>query len=198
VQRCSNAHRRGSRRQNVGGRTLRQRIRLSVKGAQAKPYPLSWAEPDHLIKALPRHLADAALFSVNTGCREQEVCQLRWDWEVTLPDTETSVFILPATVTKTSTERFVVLNTIARRVIESRRGKHKDYVFTYRGNVIGKLKSAWMRAWRLVEFVNFSGSAGRAAGGLSSMRTSPCAEAIFRIEATTTSARSYAQGLRGV
>jgi integrase len=125
--------------------------RLSVKGAQARPYPLSWAEQDRLIKALPRHVADAVLFAVNTGCREQEVCQLRWDWEVALPDMKTSVFILPASITKTSTERVVVLNTIARRVIESRRGKHNGYVFTYRGNAIGKLNnSAWKRAWRLV------------------------------------------------
>lgn len=64
---------------------------------------------------------------------------------------QTSVFILPTSITKTSTERVVVLSTIARRVIESRRDKHKDYVFTYRGNAIGKLSnSAWKRAWRLV------------------------------------------------
>ena len=45
----------------------------------------------------------------------------------------------------------VVLNTIARRVIEAWRGIHKDYAFTYRGNPVGKLNnSAWKRAWRLV------------------------------------------------
>ncbi len=124
--------------------------RLSVKGKQAKPYPLSWAEQDRLLKVLPRHLADAVLFAANTGCREQEVCQLRWDWEVDLPDWETSVFILPASATKTSVERVVVLNTIARRVIEARRGIHKEYVFTYRDSRLGKLNnSAWKRGWRL-------------------------------------------------
>jgi len=123
--------------------------RLSVKGRQAKPYPLSWKEQDRLIKALPRHIADAALFAVNTGCREQEVCQLRWDWEVEVPELETSVFILPESITKTSTERVVVLNAVARRVVESRRGIHEDYVFTYRGNLVGKLNnSAWKRAWK--------------------------------------------------
>lgn len=125
--------------------------RLSVKGQQAKPYPLSWTEQDRLIKVLPRHIADAALFAVNTGCREQEVCQLRWDWEVALPDNETSVFVLPASATKTSTERVVVMNTVARRVVNARRGTHKDYVFTYRGRPVGKLNNtAWKRAWRLV------------------------------------------------
>jgi integrase len=123
--------------------------RLSTKGRQAKPYPLSWAEQDRLVAEMPRHLADAALYAVNTGCREQEVCQLRWDWEVDVPDLETSVFILPVSITKTSTERVVVLNTIASRVIESRRGIHKDFVFTYRGNPVGKLNNtAWKRAWK--------------------------------------------------
>ena len=123
--------------------------RLSTKGRQAKPYPLSWTEQDRLVAELPRHLADAALYAVNTGCREQEVCQLRWEWEVDVPDLETSVFILPVSITKTSTERVVVLNTIASRVIESRRGIHKEFVFTYRGNPVGKLNNtAWKRAWK--------------------------------------------------
>ncbi|MDZ7769232.1 MAG: hypothetical protein U5K38_09210 [Woeseiaceae bacterium] len=43
------------------------------------------------------------------------------------------------------------MNTIARRVIDSRRGKHKEYMFTYRDNALGKLNnSAWKREWRLV------------------------------------------------
>jgi integrase len=125
--------------------------RLSIKGRQAKPYPLSWAEQDRLLQHLPRHLADAVLFAVNTGCREQEVCQLKWQWEVAIPAMQTSVFILPASVTKTSTERVVVLNTIASRVVEARRGIHKEYVFTYRGNPVAKLNNtSWKRAWRLV------------------------------------------------
>ncbi len=123
--------------------------RLSTKGQRGRPYPLSWVEQDRLVKALPRHLVDAALFAVNTGCREQEICQLRWDWEVRVPDLETSVFILPETFTKTSTERVVVLNTVARRVIDARRGRHREHVFTYRGRALAKLhSSAWKRAWR--------------------------------------------------
>ena len=123
--------------------------RLSVKGKQAKPYPLDWAEQDRLIKVLPRHAADAVLFAINTGCREQEVCQLRWDWEVGVQDIGTSVFVLPESITKTSTERVVVLNAVARRVVESRRGIHKEFVFTYRGNPVSKLNNtAWKRAWR--------------------------------------------------
>jgi len=43
----------------------------------------------------------------------------------------------------------VVLNAVARRVIESRRGMHKERVFTYRSKPLGKLhSSAWKRAWK--------------------------------------------------
>lgn len=121
--------------------------RLPVKGAQSRPYPLPWDEQDRLLKVLPGHLADAALFALNTGCREQEVCQLRWEWEVKIPKLNTSVFILPETLTKTGMERVVVLNKIAKRVIEARRGKHKTNVFTYRGKPVARLhSSAWKKA----------------------------------------------------
>ena len=48
-----------------------------------KPYPLSWDEQRQLLQALPNHLSRMCLFKVNTGCRDQEVCQLRWEWEST-------------------------------------------------------------------------------------------------------------------
>jgi integrase len=98
---------------------------------------------------MPRHLADAVLFAINTGCREQEICQLRWSWEIEIPDLKTSVFILPTHVTKTDTERVVALNSIAERVVRSRHGNHRTHVFTYNGHPIKKLNNtAWKRAWR--------------------------------------------------
>ena len=60
-----------------------------------KPYPLSWEEQRKLFQALPDHLARMCLFKANTGCREQEVGSLRWDWEVPVPELDTSVFIIP-------------------------------------------------------------------------------------------------------
>lgn len=123
--------------------------RLSVKGRQARPYPLSWSEQDQLVHRLARHLADAVLFAINTGCREQEVCQLQWSWEIAVSNLQTSVFVLPTHVTKTETERVVVLNSIAKRVVDSRRGKHRKFVFTYKGRPIAKLNNTgWKRAWR--------------------------------------------------
>ncbi len=123
--------------------------RLSVRGRQARSYPLSWSEQDALIRSMPRHLADAVLFAINTGCREQEICQLRWSWEIEIPDLETSVFILPTHVTKTETERVVALNSIAYRLVQSRRGKSSTHVFSYKGRPVKKLNNtAWKRAWR--------------------------------------------------
>ena len=54
----------------------------TVKGEKRKPYPLTWEEQRRLFRQLPGHLQRMALFKVNTGCREREVVELRWDWEV--------------------------------------------------------------------------------------------------------------------
>jgi len=55
---------------------------------------------------------------------------LQWDWEVQVPELETSVFIIPADHVKNGAERYVVLNRTAKSVIEACRGEHKDFVFT--------------------------------------------------------------------
>ena len=120
------------------------------RGPTRTPYPLSWEEQDRLFRELPAHLQRIALYKVNTGCRKQEVCQLRWNWEVQVPELGTSVFILPNNdefQTKNSQERVVVLNSIARRVVDEQRGKHREFVFTYRGNPRKTiLNSGWKRA----------------------------------------------------
>lgn len=113
----------------------------------AKPYPLSWAEQKELFGRLPAHRARMALYKVNVGCREQEVCGLRWDWEVKANGR--SVFILPAGFAKNGDERLVVLNSIAQSVVDSVRGEHPVYVFTHEGKRIPKLYGkAWKNAWK--------------------------------------------------
>lgn len=91
--------------------------------------------------------ADMALFAVNTGCRCAETCGLRWDWEVEVPELDTTVFIVPGDRVKNGDEQLVVLNSIARSIIETVRGQHHDYVFTYRGQRVQRmLNSAWKKA----------------------------------------------------
>ena len=120
------------------------------QGPARKPYPLSWEEQDRLFRELPAHLQRIALYKVNTGCRKQEVLQLRWSWEVQVPELGTSVFILPSNdqfQTKNSQERIVVLNSFARRVVEEQRGKHPEFVFTYKGRPTKSiLNSGWKDA----------------------------------------------------
>ncbi len=118
-----------------------------------KPYPLSWEEQAKFFKELPSHLSRMSLFAVNTGCRDSEICSLRWDWEVKVssPGCE-SVFIIPGGNVKNREDRLVVLNHVARFVIEEVRGQHPTYVFTYNGKRITRmLNSAWKRVRKLVD-----------------------------------------------
>jgi len=50
---------------------------LDEKKMKRPAYPLSWDEQRIFFSCLPKHLQVMALFKVNTGCREQEVCKLR-------------------------------------------------------------------------------------------------------------------------
>jgi integrase len=119
---------------------------LKVTDAR-KPYPLSWDEQARLFRKLPDHLVRMALFKVNTGCREQEVCSLRWEWEIEVPELDTSVFLIPEERVKNGEERLVVLNRVAKSVVESVRGVNRLYVFTYCGRRLRNMNNtAWRKA----------------------------------------------------
>lgn len=69
-----------------------------------------------------------------------------------MPKLETSVFIVPEGQVKNREERLVVLNRVARSVIEASRGKHGEFVFTYKDKPVGNINnSAWKRARQLAE-----------------------------------------------
>ncbi|MAZ40471.1 MAG: integrase [Marinobacter sp.] len=108
------------------------------------PAPVTWAEQGRLFQELPEHLKDMAEFAVHTGCRESEICALKWEWEVSLPDKGFG-FILPASVTKNGCDRLVVLNATARAVVNRQRGKHEHQVFTFSGRPVA---SIFNNAWR--------------------------------------------------
>jgi integrase len=111
------------------------------------PYPLSIQEQRLLFAHLPLHLARMAMFKVNTGMREQEVVQLSWKWEVRVPELETSVFVIPRQFVKNGLDRYVVLNRVARSIIESCRGQHSDRVFTRRDRPVTKIyNTGWKHA----------------------------------------------------
>ncbi|WP_312391973.1 tyrosine-type recombinase/integrase [Pseudomonas sp.] len=129
--------------------------KLEEKKSSRKPYPMSWEEQSILFGELPGHLQTMALFKVNTGCREQEVCKLRWDWEISVPELGTSVFLIPADFggrharsgVKNGDERLVVLNSVAKSIIERQRGASKEWVFPYNGTAMHRMNdSAWKKA----------------------------------------------------
>jgi len=116
-----------------------------AKGAKRSPYPLNWDQQTAVFAQLPAHLERMALFMVNTGLREGELCSLRWDWEQKVPELGTSVFVLPDS--KNGQPRVVVLNRIARGVLDSVRGQHPEHVFSYRGAPHSRMNnSAWRKA----------------------------------------------------
>jgi integrase len=114
----------------------------------AKPYPLSINEQRRFFKELPDHLAEMALFALHTGARENVVVELRWAWEIKIPEIGTSVFLVPGEFTKNETTCLIVLNSVAQKVIEGRRGKQDTHVFGYRGKPVDRMhNSAWKKAW---------------------------------------------------
>src|SRR5215831_9993068 len=122
------------------------KIKLLAALSRRQPYPLSWDEQGRLFAELPAHLAQMALFAVNTGCRDAEICGLRWDWEVEVPALGTSVFIIPGARVKNGDDRLIVLNSTARSVVQGRRRSHATHVFSY-GEIPMRhmMTSAWKR-----------------------------------------------------
>jgi integrase len=77
------------------------------------------------------------------------VVSLRWEWEIKVPELETSSFVIPKAHVKNGLERYVVLNRIARSVIDNCRGEHRELVFTHEGQGVTKMyNSGWKAARR--------------------------------------------------
>lgn len=136
------------------------RIKLLPTHDERAAHPLSWEEQSYLLRELPEYLADMALFKVNTGVREQEVCQLRWDWEIPVPELDTSVFLIPKHRVKNREERLVVLNDVARRIVDARRGVDRHYVFTYRGKPLSCMNNTKWQRGRILAAVNMAQETG--------------------------------------
>jgi integrase len=52
------------------------------KGVARRPYPIDREEQKLLLSELNTTLARGVLFLINTGLRDQELCSLRWNWQV--------------------------------------------------------------------------------------------------------------------
>lgn len=115
------------------------------------PKPITWDEQDILLPRLPLHLQKMVLFDLNTGLRDENVCGLRWEWEIHIPEVERSVFIIPGQFYKTGVPHVVILNDAAWSIIEGQRGEHKDYVFTYADHRVDTMNNnGWQNARKAV------------------------------------------------
>lgn len=121
---------------------------LKVKDQKKTPY-VTVAEQNRFVSELAHHLQEMNYFASNTGCREQEICELRWDWEQYIPALGCSVFVLPDQWVKNEEPKLIILNRYAQMIVEGRRGKHPERVFSYKGKPVTRMfNSSWRRARR--------------------------------------------------
>lgn len=144
---------------------------LNEEETRRKPRPLTWAEQAKLLPLLPPHLERMALFALNTGARDENVCGLRWAWEVPVPEVKRSVFVVPASEFKGKRPHVLILNDVASRIIEEQRGKHAEFVFVYRRERVKKLDIEPKMEYRRVDTINNTAFQGaRAKAGLVAVR----------------------------
>jgi len=90
---------------------------------------LTWDEQRLFFSDLAPPLERAALHAANSGCRDQEICQLQWVWEQRVEGVG-SVFVIPEELVKNKEPRVVVLNDVAQAIVDAERGKHPTHVFS--------------------------------------------------------------------
>jgi integrase len=144
---------------------------LDEQATRRPPRPMTWTEQAALLKALPDHLGSMVLFAVNTGARDENVCGLRWEWEVPVPEVGRSVFVVPASAFKSKRDHVLVLNDVAWRVVEAQRGRHDEFVFVYRRERVVHIDKAPAMKFRRIDTMNNTGfQAAREAAGLAQLR----------------------------
>lgn len=135
------------------------------------PYPITWAQQAMLLPALAGHLQKPVLFGLNTGARDDNICGLRWSWEVQVPELERSVFVIPRAEFKGKRDHVLILNDVAWKIVEACRGQHDEYVFVYRQERVKNLdREAEGNYRRIGTLNNTSFQRTRADVGLEKMR----------------------------
>jgi integrase len=136
-----------------------------------QPCPISWAEQTKLVTALPHHLQRPVLFALNTGARDENVCGLRWEWEVPVPELKRSVFVVPAAEFKGKRNHVMILNDAAWSIVEACRGQHRQFVFVYRRERVKNFDQAPAMEYQRIATMNNTGwQRARDLVGLSKVR----------------------------
>jgi integrase len=110
-----------------------------------KKKPREWItrqQWESLYKELPPHMQPMAEFAIETGLRQSNVLGLRWA-QVSI---ERRMVWVEAEDTKADQALAVPLNDRALSVLESSKGKHAEWVFTYRNRPVKEIKTAFIAA----------------------------------------------------
>lgn len=109
---------------------LQQRVALHYHLLLWLPRGLTLPEFDRLLRELPEHLADMAVFAVATGLRAANVKGLLWQYV----DIALRHAWVPGSQHKNGAPHSVPLNEMALSVVRKQIGKHHACVFTYRAS----------------------------------------------------------------
>jgi len=126
------------------------KIRL-LSGEVERDRWLNHEEAEQLIAVCPPHLEAMVRFALATGCRAGEITGLEWH----RVDLERRTAWLDKT--KNGTPRGVPLNQDAVRVLETLKGQHPRFCFTYKGEPIKRAitNHAWYSAIEKVGLLGF-------------------------------------------
>ena len=120
--------------------------------AEGRVRSLTVPEFERLLRELPEHLADMAVFAVATGLRAANVKGLQWQYV----DIALRHAWVPGSQHKNGAPHSVPLNEMALSVVRKQIGNHHAYVFTYRSEPIGQLNTkAWSAALQRAGIENF-------------------------------------------
>lgn len=113
---------------------------------------LTLEDANRLLKELPSHLKEMAMFSLATGLRASNVTGLQWQ-DIDMKKGHAWIHPDQAKANKAIP---VPLNDNALAVLKARVGEHPKYVFTYKGNPIRQCNTkAWKKALERASIENF-------------------------------------------
>ncbi len=112
---------------------------------------LSQGEADRLLLALPHHLQPVVQYALATGCRRGEILRLEWS----RVDLIRHVAWLDHGTTKNNDARGIPLNRDALIALEIAKSRNSRWVFTYKGEPMGSIGSAFKKALKRAEISDF-------------------------------------------
>lgn len=113
---------------------------------------LEWEQVESLLRHLPRHQRLMALFALATGLRQSNVKGLKWE-QINMTR---RIAMFDATAVKNGRPLGISLNDLAMQVLNTVKGQHPEYVFTFRGRPVTQINTkAWQKAVEAAGITDF-------------------------------------------